>query len=200
MAPEESQNYGAGIWRSQQVPGSAVTLADVHQRAHRFESQVRWRNRREHVAAVFVVVFFGVVFFATPSWMIKAGSALLIIATIFVSWWLHHHGTAKPSTLNASVPLLEAHREELVRQRNLLRSVPAWYLAPFLPGLLLVLMGRYFQAPVPGRSAAWDHQIILMSGAVMALVFIIVWVLNAWGAERLQRRIDELEGLRQGPP
>jgi hypothetical protein len=43
---------------------------------------------------------------------------------------------------------------------------------------------------------AWDHQIIVLAVVVMALIFGIVWLLNAWGAERLQRKIDQLDGLR----
>jgi hypothetical protein len=39
-------------------------------------------------------------------------------------------------------------------------------------------------------------QIILMAAAVVALIFGVVWLLNAWGAERLQRRIDQLDSLR----
>jgi hypothetical protein len=31
---------------------------------------------------------------------------------------------------------------------------------------------------------------------IVALTFAIVWLLNAWAAERLQRRIDELDKLR----
>jgi hypothetical protein len=37
-----------------------------------------------------------------------------------------------------------------------------------------------------------------MATAVVALIFGIVWLLNAWGAERLQRRIDQLDSLRSG--
>ena len=77
-------------------------------------------------------------------------------------------------------------------------AVGVWYLAPFVPGCVLLVLGRYFQFHVPGRTLTWDHQIILMAAAVVALIFGIVWLLNAWGAERLQRRIDQLDSLRSG--
>jgi hypothetical protein len=37
-----------------------------------------------------------------------------------------------------------------------------------------------------------------MAAAVVALIFGMVWLLNAWGAERLQRRIDQLDSLQSG--
>jgi hypothetical protein len=47
-----------------------------------------------------------------------------------------------------------------------------------------------------GRTLAWDRQIIILCAVIAALIFGIVWLLNAWGAERLQRKLDELDGLR----
>ena len=130
--------------------------------------------------------------------MMKTGSAFSIVAALFVAWQLHRRGAAQALTANSGMPLVDFHRAELMRQRDLLKSVGVWYLAPFVPGCVLLVLGRYFQFRVPGRTLTWDHQIILMAAAVVALIFGIVWLLNAWGAERLQRRIDQLDSLRSG--
>ena len=58
---------------------------------------------------------------------------------------------------------------------------------------------RYFQYHAPGRTLAWDHQMVILCSVIVALTFAIIWLLNAWGAERLQRRIDQLDKLRAGP-
>lgn len=98
--------------------------------------------------------------------------------------------------INSVMPLVVFHREALIQQRDALRSVGTWYLAPFIPGFVLFVLGRYFQLHAPGRTLAWDHQIVILLAVVAALIFGIVWLLNAWGTERLQRKIDQLDALR----
>jgi Na+/melibiose symporter-like transporter len=200
MAPDQSRDDAASIWRKQQTEDFAVTLANIHEAAQKLQSQIRRRNTREYAAAVAAILVFGLYLWICPGWMMKTGSALSIVATLFVVWQLHKRGAAQEPAAHYGKPLVEAHRAELMRQRDLLKSVGVWYLAPFVPGTMLMMLGRYFQVHMPGRTLAWDHQIILMAAIVVALVFGIVWLLNVWGAERLQRRIDELDHLRSRPP
>lgn len=71
-----------------------------------------------------------------------------------------------------------------------------WYIMPFMPGLVLFMLGQYFQSPEPGRLLAQDHTIIVFISVVILLVLAIVWLLNLLGAARLQNRIDELDKLK----
>jgi hypothetical protein len=128
--------------------------------------------------------------------MTKTGSALTIIAALFVVWQLHKRAAAQVLPASSGMPLVDFHRAELIRQRDALKSVGVWYLAPFIPGVLLLGLGRYFQAHAAGRTLARDHEIILLANAVVVLVFGAIWLLNSWGAERLQKRIGELDDLR----
>jgi hypothetical protein len=51
---------------------------------------------------------------------------------------------ASPVTLPVDLALtasLEFHRRELVRQRDLLRSVWRWYIGPIVPGLVVFYAG-----------------------------------------------------------
>jgi Flp pilus assembly protein TadB len=196
MAPEQSHEDEKNVWRKQHTEDTVMTLANIHERAQKFQTQVRRRNVREYIAVLVVVLVFGFYFWIFPGWMMKTGSALSIVAALFVAWQLHRRGAAQALTANSGMPLVDFHRAELMRQRDLAKSVGVWYLAPFVPGCVLLVLGRYFQFHVPGRTLTWDHQIILMAAAVVALIFGIVWLLNAWGAERLQRRIDQLDNLR----
>ena len=84
---------------------------------------------------------------------------------------------------------LEFLRSELVRQRDLLRSVWWWYLAPFVPGLLLILGGVALERP--GR---WGW---LAPGIVAAVTFVGIGLLNQRVARKLQRRIDDLDAVRE---
>jgi hypothetical protein len=147
-----------------------------------------------------VVLVFGFYFWLFPGWMMKTGSALSVVAALFVAWQLHKRGAAHTLPANSGIPLLDFHRAELIRQRDLLRSVGRWYLLPFVPGFILLVLGRYFQFHVAGRTLSGDHQIILMGAGFVALIFGIIWLLNAWVAERLQRRIDRLDSLRTVSP
>jgi hypothetical protein len=179
------------LWQSQTQEHEPMSLADIHQKARTLEKKVRWRNAREYVASVVVVLGFSPVLFHRDSWMMQAGAALIILATIYVAWRMHRHASAR-AVPEAGEALRDFHREELIRQRDALRSVGRWYLAPFVPGMVLVMMGRWFQSHVGGRSLAMDHLGILIASGVCALVFGGIWWLNLRGAKRLQAEIDKL--------
>jgi hypothetical protein len=200
MAPERPPSDAKSLWRKQQPEDAAVTLDNIHDRAQKFQSQIRRRNLREYVAALIVIPVFGFYIWIFPGWMIKTGSALSIIATLFVMWQLHKRAAAQTLQANSGMALIDFHREELIRQRNALKSVAVWYLAPFIPGVLLIGLGRYFQFHVPGRTQAWDHQVIILASVIVVLISGAVWLLNAWAAERLQRKIDQLDNLRSSSP
>jgi hypothetical protein len=80
----------------------------------------------------------------------------------------------------------EFHRSQLVRQRDLLRSVWLWYLLPFVPGLLLIQIGR--AAGDPSRPLR-----VVMSATISVLVFLGIGWLNQRAARKLDREIEGLE-------
>jgi Flp pilus assembly protein TadB len=196
MAPERDPSELTHLWRKQPTEDATVSLDIIHDRAQAFQSQIRRRNLREYFAALVVVVGFGRYLWIYPGWMAKAGSALSIIAALFVMWQLHRRGGSQPLPGESGMSIVDFHRAELIRQRDLLKSVGSWYLAPFVPGLILLMMGRYFQIHAPGRTLAADHRVILVGTGVVFLVLGAVWLVNRRAADRLQRKIDQLEGLQ----
>ncbi len=66
-----------------------MTLANIHERAQKFQTQVRRRNVREYIAVLVVILVFGFYFWIFPGWIMKTGSALSIVAALFVAWQLH---------------------------------------------------------------------------------------------------------------
>jgi Flp pilus assembly protein TadB len=196
MSPETSPKDAKTLWRNQPSEETVVTLENIRDRAEKFQAQVRRRNVREYLTAPVVVVICGVCMWFFPGWMMKTGSAFFIIAVLFVVWQLRKRGAARMLPENSGMPLVVFHREALIRQRDALRSMGTWYLAPFIPGLVLFVLGRYFQFHAPGRSLPWDRQIIFLCAIIVVLISGIIWLVNAWGAERLQRQIDQLDGLR----
>lgn len=183
------------LWQSQPTEHDPMTLAQIHERAERLQTRVRRRNVREYLAGAFVLVAFAPIAVRSHSWMMQLGAALTIAATAFVIWYIRRNGAAIapiPSAETEGAALVEFHRRELIRQRALLHSIGAWYLAPFVPGLTLILMGRWFQAPAAHRAAATDHLFIAVTGVIMVLVMGGIWLLNRRGARRVQRMIDEM--------
>jgi hypothetical protein len=85
------------------------------------------------------------------------------------------------------VASIEFHRRELVRQRDMLRSVWRWYIAPIVPGLAVFSAGT-----LPQHSPWW--MFLLLALFFLAIFGGIVW-LNRRAADRLDRQIAELDNL-----
>ncbi len=167
-----------------------MSAEEVRGLAQRFERTVSRRNRREYVAAAFVVVWFGVWAWFAESAVVALGGWLVALAALWVVFHLHRRGAARrPAGEQEGMSGLEFHRSELVRQRDLLRSVWWWYLLPFVPGMLLILVGYSLEG-----SKRW---VLLPPGIFAAVTFVGIGLLNQRVARKLQRRIDDLDGVRK---
>lgn len=171
-----------------------MSLADVHLHAQRFQSRIRSRNTIEYIAAGFVVAAFGWMGATIPMLIVQIGSGLIVLGALYVCWKLYELGrAASRSELDAGAQSWAAfHRGELVRQREALRTVWSWYLAPFAPGMLVFLAGVSFTpanpAPFPARLA-----VFLAGLGIMAAVYAVIWLLNAVAAKRLDAEIAALD-------
>jgi hypothetical protein len=179
------------LWQNQATEYDPMTLAQIHEKAHAFQARIRRRNVIEYIACVVVIAGFAPVFLIRDSWMMQVGALLIMTATVFVASQLHQRGSSR-RVPDGGAALIVSHRQELIRQRDALRSVGVWYLAPFAPGLGLLTLGRWFQWHAAGRSIGLDHLIIALSTGIVALVFVVMWLVNQRAADRLQKRIDEL--------
>jgi len=182
------------LWRSQETQDT-VTLDNIRVKAGAFQKRVRRRNLIEYLAAAIVVPVFGFYVYALPGWMIKTGSALTVLAVLYIVWRLHRSGSAERVPDAGAVSLLDFHRRALVRQRDMIRSAWRWYILPTVPGMALMMLGRWYQFHAAGRSIVWDHQIIVLAAIVAVLVFAIIALVQVIGAQRLQRRIDALDRM-----
>lgn len=186
------------LWSQQTEEPFTMSLADVHQHAQRFQSRIRNRNMIEYVAAASVVAFFAWMIATVPEPIVQVGAGLIVLGALYVCWKLYELGRAATrSELDAAAQSWSAfHRAELTRQREALRTVWSWYLAPFIPGMLVFLAGVSFTeanpAPLPARLG------VFLSGVgLMAAVFAVVWLLNAVAAKRLEAEITALDRARE---
>jgi hypothetical protein len=181
------------LWTSQQTEEAPMPIEDIRRRTAELNKRVRRRNLIEYVAAVFVVIGF-TPYLLHGGWMIQGGAALTMAATGFVVWQLHRR-TAMGHAPDAGRELVDYHRAELVRQRDAIRSAGLWYIAPLVPGLVMMALGRWFQAHAPGRPVEIDHLVIGLCLVIVALGLLAAWLWLQMGALRLQKRIDDLDAL-----
>lgn len=173
------------------------TIEELQRAARKFSRKIRWRNVREYVAAAVVVAWMGF-YFVRLHWMLeRLGSALVIAGVAYVVWRLHRSGPASGNaeTMDAR-SCLDFYREELVRQRDLLKSVWLWYLSPLIPGLVVLLLGTLQATLAQPGAQGHEGKIVARFGATLAecaVVFGVVGWLNARAARGLQRKIDELD-------
>ena len=191
------------LWTQQTEEPFAMSLADVHLHAQRFQSRIRTRNMIEYAAAAFVIAAFGWVAAAAPEPIVRIGAGLIVLGALYVCWQLYRLGRAATrSELDAGAQSWAAfHRGELTRQRQALSTVWSWYLAPFVPGMLVFLAGVSFtpanSAPLPLRLG-----VFVAGVALMAAVFAAIAWLNAQVTRKLDAQIAALDdaGVTSAPP
>jgi hypothetical protein len=175
------------LWQSQALDQNAISVEEIRGRAKRLERIVARRNLREYFAAVVVVPAFGWIVWVGPSGTIRAGAGMVILGTIFIVYYLRRRGSA--SSLPGDLGLksaLEFHCVELVRQRDLLRSVWLWALLPIVSGMLVLQIGQALAHP------EWLWRIVLYC-AVLVAGAAGLHALNHRAAARIQERIDRLK-------
>jgi Flp pilus assembly protein TadB len=175
------------IWKSQKTEYAPMAIEDIRAQAGKFRSRVQARNLREYIVAVFVIAVFGFYIWDFPNLFMQLGSAMIIAGTLYMVWQLRKRGSSSPlPSIDSASAWLDYHRHALEAQRDALRSIWKWYLAPFVPGLIVFLIGKIELQP---------HRMWLPTAIAAVICFAVfagIWALNAWGARRLQREIDKL--------
>ncbi len=175
------------IWKSQETEDAPMSLDEIRTQAGKLHSRVHWRNITELAGGTVAVVVFAFYIWFFPDPVMRAGSVLVILGTLYVCWQLLVRGrtNALPGD-EAAASWSDYYRRELVRQRDALKDVWKWYLGPLVPGLAVFLAGMAYSMP---------HRVlggVVGVAAIAAVVFVAVGFLNRWGARRLQKMIDRL--------
>ena len=181
------------LWKTRKEEAFTMSTAELESRAHRFQSKIQSRNLIEYAAAMLVIGMFGRMAVLIPEPVVKLGAVLIMIAAAYVCWKLHTLArAASKEDISGAVSLAAFHRAELVRQRDALSKVWAWYLAPFIPGMLLFMLGVNFSGDVSMPLMAK-----IVSSAVSlgfsTLVFYAIYWLNMRAVKKLDEDIAELD-------
>lgn len=199
----EIRNDMTSLWKNQPLGQVEISLNQIQNQAQKLQRRILWRNVGEYLAGVVVVAVFSYYVWLFRSPVVRIGCALVIAGTLFVAYTLHKRGPARdvPGDM-ARRTCVDFHREELVRQRDLLRGVWAWYLLPFVPGMVVFLFGLYrwtLQQPNASAHAAEIAKSYSVTAAGIALIFAGIGFLNWAAAAKLQREIDALDAVREKP-
>jgi len=195
----EARNDMANIWKNQPAVPAAVSLEQFRRKSQKLRKRVLWRNLREYVASAIVIAAFGYYISLFHSTLVRVGCGLVIVGTLFVVYTLHKRGSARIAPADMAFrTCVEFHRHELERQRDLLCSVWRWYLLPFVPGMVVFLIGLFQMTMQQPNAAAHPGRVIAVFSIAAigcAAVFIAIWKLNQWAARKIQQEIESLNVL-----
>ena len=167
--------------------GQATSLETIRRNSAEFEARIHRRNLREYTAAGVVLVIFSARLVTTHIAGARVGFAFIIAGTLYIVYQLHTRGSAKSVPAGASFAgHVDFYRQELERQRDLLRHIWSWYLGPLMPGMVVLMLGAGIAHPRPQT---------LIGAAFVGAIFLVVARLNHTGAQELQRKIDELNQI-----
>lgn len=189
-------------WQQSSGEPSRFTPEQLRGRISKFERTIGRRNLVEYIAAALVIVLFAYYAWVFPVLLLRIGCVLLILGTAYVVYQLHRRASARPAPADMGLRnCIDFQRAELVRQRDALNAVWSWYLLPFLPGMLVFLIGLFhFTMQVTQAAGRAFHTGAAVAGfglvaGCVALVFLAIWQLNRSAAKKLQNEIDDLDQL-----
>ncbi len=176
------------LWQKQEVEEVKISVDELRAKAAKFQSRIHWRNLREQAACLLAIVWFGAMSVKTSQIVPRIAFALIVAGAIYVAWHIQKWGA--PGVLPADLGRANCagfYRDELERQRSLLRSIWKWYLGPLIPGMGLLVIYGIWVAP---SSKRWFPIVYAVAAAV---AFWLIGRLNQRAARRLEGQIAELD-------
>lgn len=127
-------------------------LIDLDSKLESFDRCIKNRDRREIIAAIFIMLVFGVMTFFIPQLLSKmgilrgvlygTGLMLGVIFGILVIYKLRHVKKFKADNYSLSTKdYLIKHQQYLIKERSLLEKVLYWYTLPATLSTILIFVG-----------------------------------------------------------
>jgi hypothetical protein len=148
---------------------------------------IRWRNVREQVAALILIVWAGISLWNVTDTVERIAFALVMAGAAYYMWHLKKWGSAMslPTDMGRA-DCVRFYQSELARQRDLVGGIWKWAIGPMIPGIALLNTYLIVFPPTSRRLSVVNA--VLVAG----LMSTIGW-LNLRSARRLDRRIKELD-------
>jgi positive regulator of sigma E activity len=171
-------------WQQQPMVISPISIEQVQVKVLAFQRRTRIGYVLELIAAILVLLGYGAVVWSFPNLWVKVGSALIILAGFFIFYQFHKRWNARVPPENLGTQILQFHKQELIRRRDMLRSSWVWYISPLVPGMLIYWLGMLQANP--------QNPFNIIGIVICFATFFGVGLFNEWRARRVQRQIDSL--------
>jgi hypothetical protein len=180
------------LWRSGTGVAAPPPTEALRPAAASFVRAVSRRILLEQVVGALMIAWFLWEAVTAERNMTRIGAVLIVAGVAFVVAQLTRR--AAPGNPAVAADCATFLRDELVRQRDLRRSVRRWYLGPLVPGFSVFYLDLILHAMAQGAGYGFA-----ITGVVAFIALPVV--MADWGNRRrvreLQREIDELDaGLR----
>jgi CubicO group peptidase (beta-lactamase class C family) len=136
------------LWRAQTLEPApplpdAKQITAMKRKTKSFDRAIFWRDFRESLAAIFLVIWFGGTFFTVSALLAKIGCVIIVLASVFICWYPLHQKrrVAKPAPDAPMAQALQCELRKVEVQIRLLRSILWWYLLPLGVGVLVFYFG-----------------------------------------------------------
>jgi len=177
------------LWQSQTLMTRSYSLEQLQRDAAAFRRKRVRAYTGEMISGAMVALIFGFYAWVLPVTLMRIGSGLVVLGSFVYMYQMQQHrgSIRKLPPENLALPYMTYFREELVRQRDALRSV-LWYVGPILPGMSVFVWGMAQPNP-----ADFPWQVT----SVFIIPVVVVVAMNFFAAHRLQRKIDQLDRLNE---
>jgi len=177
------------MWLSQPVEVTKMSAEVLRKRAGKLERRIWWRNAREYVGSVIGIGLFGNFMAKNHDLLFRIAFGLFIAGMMWIVIQLHRKASARSIPVETdTLTGLRLYRAELERQRDAVKNVWPWYLAPLVPGFVVYTVAYAVTFPRPVSLAG-----LALLDTVIAALFFGVWKMNMRAARCLQRMIDALD-------
>lgn len=192
MSDTRDDDLLRSIWMEQNMQTHTPDIDTLRRYERRLEASATWRNRIEFIAGGLVAAFLLFAGFSTLARAETLGSHVtgfghlsVAAGTLWVILRLHRL-TRNARGATAGAPILAHLRQRIVAERDMLRGAWRWYVAPLVPGFVLIYGGAALE-PEPNWTVFWTGT--LLTTAILAG---IAW-LNHRAAVRAEREIVRLD-------
>lgn len=180
-------------WTDHQSGARFSAPEDCARAASRLETRVYWRNLVEYAAGGLVALLSGGATIASlAAGLVDFAIAFSLLLGGIVMVLRHLIRRGSNLARHPEESCIAHHRAALTRQRDLLRAVPRWYLAPMLPGVIALYGVVALRVAPVAQAADMARQLGLPLLGTLAVFAAIGW-LNLRAAAGLDRQLAALD-------
>jgi hypothetical protein len=163
-------------------------MIEVQSTLDRLHQKIRYRDLMEQLAVVLVSPVFAYYAYSIPFVLTKIASVLIILWGIYVIIRLQKAKKHKPVALTETyLEYLHQTREYLRVQKQLIDSVPYWYILPAALLMFLFILG-------PGLAGRLQ-KVLKLTGGIVALSVAIYWLNKRAVKKQLDPRLEKINKL-----